>query len=205
MAMRNGRAGAYDFTLTLDDPNDLFDPRPSDVLAGLPPRAPGVEQIRDELSVHPLKAPARLAIELPPDKATPGLEHAFRRAIARYCQEGIARAELELRWIHREGIQTLLFGAVVLAVGLALSEAVLRTGSIPKELRDFFGNGLFLVVAWVGLWYPLDTLIYGAQPHRFERKLLRAMREMEIAVRPAGERRDEPREPIATDQSLTGG
>jgi hypothetical protein len=204
MAMRNGRAGAYEFTVTLDDPNDLFDPRPSDVLAGLPPRAAGVDQIRDELSARPLTAPATVTIELPPEKATPGLEHAFRRAIARYCQEGLARAELELRWSRREGTQTLVFGAVVLGVGLALSEAVLQSG-IPKELRDFFGNGLFLVVAWVGLWYPLDMLIYGAQPHRFERKLLRAMREMEIAVRPAGERRDDQADAIAADQSLTGG
>jgi hypothetical protein len=202
--MRNGRAGAYEFTVTLDDPNDLFDSRPSDVLAGLPPRAPGVEQIRDELSAHPLQAPAKVAIELPAEKATPGVEHAFRRAIARYCKEGIARAELELAGVRREGIRTFMFGAVVLCVGLALSEAVLQSG-IPKELRDFFGNGLFLVVAWVGLWYPLDTLIYGAQPHRFERKLLRTMREMEIVVRPAGERREAHTDTIAADQSLTGG
>ncbi len=183
MAMRNDRAGAYEFVVTLDDPNDLFDPRPSDVLAGLPPRAPGVEQIRDELRAHPIKSPARVAIELPADKTTSGLEHAFRRAIARYCEEGIARAELELRGIRREGMQTLLFGAIVLGVGLALSEAVLQSG-IPKEFRDFFGNGLFLVVAWVGVWYPLDTLIYGARPHRFELRLLQAMEAMRSRCAP---------------------
>jgi hypothetical protein len=204
MAMRNGRAGVHEFIVTLDDPNDLFDPRPSDVLAGLPPRPPGIEQIRDELSAHPIKGPARVAIELPPDKATAGVEHAFRRAIARYCKEGIARAELELMGVRREGMQTFVFGAVVLCVGLFLSEAVLRS-NIPKELRDFFGNGLFLVVAWVGLWYPLDTLIYGAQPHRFERKVLRAMQTMEIEVRPAAEPPDRPSETLAADQSLTGG
>jgi hypothetical protein len=204
MAMRNGRAGEYEFTLTLDHPNELFDPRPSDVPAGLPPRPPGVEEIRDELSAHSLKAPARVVIELPPEQATPEAERAIERAMAHYCAAGIARHELELKAVMREGLQTLLFGAVVLAVGLALSEAVLRSG-IPRELRDFFGNGLFLVVAWVGLWYPLDTLIYSGQPHRFERKLLRAMSAMEIAVRPGGAPRGEPSGAIAADQSLTGG
>jgi hypothetical protein len=88
---------------------------------------------------------------------------------------------------------------------------VLRS-KVPKELRDFLGNGLFLVVAWVGLWYPLDTLFYAGRPHRAERKLLRALSDVELVVRPAGadgglvEAADAAAaaRPVA-GQSLTGG
>ena len=44
---------------------------------------------------------------------------------------------------------------------------------------------LFIVVAWVALWYPLDTLIYSGRPYRMQKSVLRTMQEMEITVRAA--------------------
>ena len=185
MPMRNGGAGAYEFAVHLEDPNDLFEPRPADVERGSPPEEPGIQRIRDELDASRRGTEVTVEIVLPADKATPEVERGVRRAIARYCEAGIARAEHDLKAIHRDGWRTFLFGAVVLAVGLLLSEAVLRERVIPKELRDFFGNGLFLVAAWVGMWYPLDTLVYSGRPHRLERTLLRAIGDAEIVVRPS--------------------
>lgn len=206
--MRNGRAGAQEVTLRLNDPNELFEPRGPDVEAGRAPEPPAIEHIQDELRSHPRTAPPRLAVVLPAVKATPEVERGIKQAVARYCEAGIARAEHDTRALRREGLQTLVFGAVVLATGLLLSEAVMRTRSWPKELRDFFGNGLFLVVAWVGLWYPLDTLIFSGRPYRTELRMLRTLRQIEIVVRAAGEaehvRSVVPGEPVA-DQSLTGG
>jgi hypothetical protein len=125
--------------------------------------------------------------------------------VARYCEAGIVHAQHELAAIHRDGRRTLLFGAVVLFVGLLLSEAVLRS-KFPKEVRDFFGNGLFLVVAWVGLWYPLDMLVYGGQALRNERRVLRTIRDMEIRVRAEDGQQSLTSEPVlGADQSLTGG
>jgi hypothetical protein len=204
--MRNGRAGAYEFTVRLEDPNELFEPRGSDVLAGRPPQDPAIEQIHDELHSHPRDLPAAVAIVLPPDKATPDVERGVEEAVARYCATEITRTERELEAIRRDGLQTLLFGAVVLAVGLVLSEAVLRTRGWPKELRDFLGNGLFLVVAWVGLWYPLDTLFYSGRPYRAELKALRSMARLRFVVRPASGDRPHPAPAVEpAPQSLTGG
>ena len=80
-----------------------------------------------------------------------------KRAVANYCDTpGITRAEHELSAAQREGWQTMFFGAVVLAAGLAL--ATLFTKSYwPQAIRVFLGDGVFTVIAWVGLWYPLDT------------------------------------------------
>ena len=199
--MRNGRAGAAELTVRLEDPNELFEPRAADVERGRPPEVSGIERIREALSVRRRNASGRVTVVLPEEKATAEVEHGLRQALSRYCQAGIERNRYELASIRRDGLQTLLSGAVVLAIGLILSEAVLRTHSIPKELRDFLGNGLFLVVAWVGLWYPLDTLFYSGRPFRRERRMLEELCRMELTVRANGQEDDL----VLADQSLTGG
>jgi hypothetical protein len=204
--MRNGRAGAYEFMIRLEDPNELFEPRRADVSRGRPPEEAGIQQIRDELAARPKGGPVTLAIVLPAHKATPQAERGLKRAVARYCETGIGRAEQELSAVHRDGWKTLGVGLVVLAVFLGLAEWVLRT-KLPHELRDFFGNGIFVVAAWVGLWYPLDTLLYSGNPHRREKKLLSAIAELEILVRPeAAELVPTPIESVpAAGQSSTAG
>ena len=72
--------------------------------------------------------------------------------------------------------------SVVFAAFVYFSERVLSTG-LPYVVRDFFGNGLFIVVAWVALWYPIDLLFYYGRSYRMERNVLRTMQEMEIRVR----------------------
>jgi hypothetical protein len=207
--MRNGRAGPWEFTVRLDDPNELFEPRAADVERGRAPEVPAIDEIRHSFAMHRRPESGTVTIELPPDKATPDVERGVRQAFARYCETGIAQAERELAAISHDGWHTLMSGAVVLFFGLILSEAVLRT-KIPKEFRDFFGNGLFLVVAWVGLWYPLDTLFYAGRPHRADRKLLQALSGVEVVVRPIGEHSGAAGDgaavatPVA-GQSLTGG
>jgi hypothetical protein len=208
MAMRNGRAGAYEFTVRLDEPNQLFEERPADVVRGRAPEPPGIQRIRDEVFYRPRKARGRATIVLPPDKATPEAERGIRQAIAHYCETGIDRDGHELAGVRHDGWRTLAIGAVILALGLALSEVVLKS-KWPHELREFFGNGLFIVIAWVGLWYPLDTLIYAGRPYRSDRKMLAAIGRLEILVRaegadwPAAEDVTAPEG--AAPQSLTGG
>lgn len=188
-ASRNHDAGgpaAHEIRIELGAPDELFYPRESDVEAGVPLLDAGIDQIRTELSSRSLRTPARIVLVLPRAKATPEVERGVRQAITRYCDAGIKREESLLAAVRREGGRASFFGAIVLAVGLALSEAVLQSG-LPGGIRSFFGDGLFLVVAWVGMWYPLDTLIYTGRPHHLERGILRALRESEIVVRPDDE------------------
>ncbi|HEY1591550.1 MAG TPA: hypothetical protein VGF81_07135 [Solirubrobacteraceae bacterium] len=205
--MRKGRAGAsYEFMIRLEDPNELFEERKADVIRGRPPEEPGIQQIKDELGARPHDGPVTLAIVLPADKATPEVEDGMKRAVARYCETGTARAKYELSSLHRDGWRTLFLGLLVLGLFLGLSEWILKS-KLPVELRDFFGNGLFAVAAWVGVWYPLDTLLYSGNPYRTEIKVLRAMKEIEILVRPEAHEHALP--PIqavpATGQSSTAG
>ena len=187
--MTRGNFEQGELRIELMEPDELFEPRRSHIMDGEFAVDSGIDRISSELGATSLRNPPRLAILLPPEHVNPLTESRIREALRHYCETGIRQVENELAAVHRDGWQTLLFGALLLAAGLALSEAVLNSGW-PSALRNFFGDGLFLVAAWVGLWYPLDTLIYAGRPYRAERKVLRAIRALDVAVRPAAYQRE---------------
>lgn len=154
-------------------------------MSGTPALPPGIDRIRSELSARSLRAPVTTVIELPRSAVKPDLARDISRAIGQYCEAGIRHADNELRALRREGVRWLLFGAVVFALFVYFSERVLAVHDLPYVVKDFFGNGLFIVLAWVALWYPIDTLIYSGRPYRQAKSVLRVMRDMHIVVRAA--------------------
>ena len=80
-------------------------------------------------------------------------------------------------------------GIPLLLVGILLSELFRRSGA-PDLVTAFVADGLLLVVAWVALWYPLDTLVYYGRPLSREIRVLRAMQHMEVVVRDGTSRTD---------------
>ena len=182
MLFRSEESG--ELQVELAQPDELFELRRSNVARGSPLYGPGIDRIRSELSSGTVREPTRITILLPREYATSQMEDGIRTALARYCEMRMRRLENELKALQRDGRQALVLGAIILTVSLALSQFILQTG-LPQGVRDFFGNGLFLVAAWVGIWYPLDMLIYAGRPHRMEQKVLRTIRELEVAVRAA--------------------
>ena len=51
-------------------------------------------------------------------------------------------------------------------------------------ITDFLADGVILVVAWVGMWYPLDTLVYTNRPYKMENKALTALIDAEVRILP---------------------
>lgn len=51
---------------------------------------------------------------------------------------------------------------------------------------ELLGNGVFLVVAWVGLWYPLDLLFMARQPAKREIRLLTEVLRLPVVVQSQG-------------------
>ncbi|MGH3798544.1 MAG: hypothetical protein ACRDTD_00135 [Pseudonocardiaceae bacterium] len=48
--------------------------------------------------------------------------------------------------------------------------------------RELLGNGFFVVVAWVGLWYPLDLLFIARQPLKRELRVLTELKALPVVV-----------------------
>jgi hypothetical protein len=182
--MRNRSEPARELTLELGEADEFFAGSESRVAAGRPPLPPGIDQIREELDAHSLPGALATVIVLPRAQVNPGLSAEIGRAVERYCVMGICKAENEMRMLRREGIKTLVIGLSLFVVFGILAETVVRT-SLPSPVRDFLGeDGLFVVVGWVGLWYPIETLLYSHRPYRQEIAVLRLIRRMQIEIRP---------------------
>jgi hypothetical protein len=183
MGVRN--EAVRELTLELENADQLFVARAPNVECGLPPLPSGIEQIRSELGSGSPRTAVATVIVLPRARFRPDLARDISRAIDHYCEIGIRNADNELRALRREGLRWLLFGCVVFALFVYFSERVLSINDVPYVVKDFFGNGLFIVIAWVALWYPIDTLFYSGRPYRQERNVLRLIHGMEIDVRAA--------------------
>jgi hypothetical protein len=183
--MQNRSQPARELTLELGEADEFFAGSDSNVAAGRPPLPPGIDRIREELDAHSLPDALATVIVLPRTQVNPGLSAEIGRAVERYCEMGICKAENEIKMLRREGIKTLLIGLSLFVVFGILAETVVHTG-LPGPVRDFLGeDGLFVVVGWVGLWYPIETLLYSQRPYRQEIAVLQLIRRMQIEVHPA--------------------
>jgi hypothetical protein len=145
---------------------------------------PGIDQIVGQLRTRRLDEGVRATVELPAAEAGSDAGELLGAAIARYCRARLGVLDDQLRAVRHEGIRALAIGFVMLVVGLALSQ-VTSNSDLPESLRVFFGDGVFLIAAWVGIWYPLDTLIYVPAPLRRDRRVLRALLDADVRVRAA--------------------
>jgi hypothetical protein len=144
----------------------------------------GIDELLSELGATRLGRVGTVTLALPAAEIRPGFQEQVGGWIQNYCQLRLRQTNNELGAIRQDGLRSLLAGMIVLFAGLALSAVVLHS-SAPHALRTFFGEGLFVVIAWVGAWYPLDVLIYYPRPHRRTRKLLERLRRMEVVLVPA--------------------
>jgi hypothetical protein len=183
--MHNQSQPARELTLEFGEADEFFAGSESNVAAGRPPLPPGIDQIREELDAHSLPGALATVIVLPRAQVKSGLAAEIGRAVERYCEMGIRKAENEIRMLRREGIKTLLIGLSLFIVFVSIAEALTRTG-LPSPAKNVLSeDGLFIVVGWVGLWYPIETLLYSHRPYRQEIAVLQVIRRMQIEIRPA--------------------
>jgi hypothetical protein len=167
--------------IRLNTPADLFRTADGDSFLETGRLESGMEELLRELGPRRLGRETQVVIVLPAEQVQPTTGDHVRRAVQLYCRLRIRRTELELRSLRREGIAALGAGGLLFLIGLGLS-SYFDQPSQPAPLQDLLGNGVFLVIAWVGLWYPLDTLVFARRPMFRERRVLSAILGMELTV-----------------------
>ena len=169
--------------LLAPDPTGLLDPDGDDART-----APGVDDLLAELLARPRPGRRRdtVVITMPPAAIEADTRDRLAAGLARWTARRYERCARESAVLWRQGLFSLRSGTVLFVIGLVLSSGFLES-DVPGFLQDVLGNGVFLVIAWVGLWYPLDSLFFARLPLRRERKALEALRRMPVEVRPAGE------------------
>jgi hypothetical protein len=155
---------------------------------------PGAEEVLDELLTRGRPGRRdRVVLTLPraatgPDPAETAAR--LQAALRRWCVRRNERNEREAAVLWRQGLHSLRPGIPLFVIGLVLSTDFLAP-DVPGFLQSLLGDGVFLVIAWVGLWYPLDLLFFARLPLRREHRALDALLTMPVEVRPRDATRTE--------------
>jgi hypothetical protein len=169
-------------TVQLDRRQDLFGPPALDEFGGSANLISGVEQlVADVVAAWPV-GHIQATIQIPEAEITPGIEARVHESIAQYCDRRIRDLEHRRVALRHEGLSALVLSVPLLAVALLLTAAVMHSG-LPSFWQSFLGDGVLLVLSWVALWYPLDTLLWYGRPLHRELRVLRAMLQMDLVVR----------------------
>jgi hypothetical protein len=172
-----------ELVVPLGHPRELLEVDPTVLFEHDAPLVPGATEIVDELLGRPrVGRKVRIVIELPAATVGPGTADSLAAALARYCHGRHVAVDREARKLWREGLNSLRAGSVLFLLGLVLSSSFLAE-SVPPLFQELLGNGVFLVIAWVGLWYPFDSLFFARLPLRREMRILRAIPAMPVEVR----------------------
>jgi hypothetical protein len=184
-AERRRWSGGEDIIVALDRPAELFSVEPEAMLERDARIEPGADEIVNELLGRSrVQRRARIVVTLPAEQVTVGTAETLQTALHRYCEARLARVRREVEVAWRQGLRSLGSGSILFVVGLLLSTGFLEP-DVPQFWQDLLGNGVFLVIGWVGLWYPLDLLFFARQPLKREARIVEAISQMPLAVRAA--------------------
>ena len=171
-----------DVVIELDDPSELFAVDPRGLLSGSQRIDSGIDELVERLLAQKRTASnQRIVVDIA-GECSEELAANLLASVRRYCELAVRRARRQHDLIWRQGMRSLVSGSLLFAVGIGLSYLFTRP-VLGEFWSDLFGNGVFLVVAWVGLWYPLDVLFIARGQARREAKVLGTMLTMPIVVR----------------------
>ncbi len=124
------------------------------------------------------KAPLEIEVVTPAEDIQRQAEAA--EAIHWHFHEEELDAAEELRELGRKGFWNVLVAMVVVAIFVCLSEAVLRLGE--GRIVSVLSESL-IIVAWVTLWGPAETLLFARFPIRRKRAIAHALSQAAVKLR----------------------
>ncbi len=171
--------------LWLANPGLLFCGPSIDPMAGSHLGRSGLEEVLLRLKRRKLSdsTPMQLQIRLPAAAISPGTQAELGAALTAHLDARIASEEDELHFLRRETIQSLRVGGLFLTTCLVLSAIVDQLSGMSPFLQTLLRESL-IIAGWVGLWHPIELLLYSWWPNRYRISLLRHARAAELHLLP---------------------
>jgi hypothetical protein len=176
------RSSPYEATLKLEKLQDLFSPPTFAEFGGSADMPSGVERLVTELKTV-RSADFGVTVVVPDAEMQPGLDARLAAAIRTYVTVRARDVGHRRAALRREGLTALVISIPILVV-LTVLEIWVAASNLP-EAGSTAIDGLLVVLVWVALWYPLDTLFWYARPLTQEQQVLRALENAPITVRPS--------------------
>jgi hypothetical protein len=127
------------------------------------------------------KGPVQIKMALPSEQISEGIEQRVQRTLTRYCDHRISYNQRERRAVRLDGVVSLWIGLPIVVLGFIL---VIIKGSIVGST----GNANLVldtggwVLVWIGLWFPLDTLIFTPLSYGRENRVLKRLRTADVII-----------------------
>lgn len=171
--------------LRLSQAQDMFEMPQSDLFSEYRNFLTGVDFCISELRSRRSRRPARLELELPPSEIDEGTAERIGRTLRRYCSHRISYNQRERRAVRRDGVSSLRVGLPVAALGFLVAVLVSRSVGGSNDVQILLDTAGW-VLAWVGLWYPLDTLLFTPLTYGRENRVLELLHNAAVVVTPIG-------------------
>ena len=143
----------------------------------------GVESSLSMLRGHWSNRPVRLEISLPAAEIDEGTAERIGRTLVRYCGDRIAYDRRERRATRIDGLSSLWVGIPIALLGFLLVIVASRIAGRHQSSNLLLDSGGWVFV-WVGLWFPLDTLLFTPLTFGREIRALRRLEGAEVAIEP---------------------
>jgi hypothetical protein len=168
-------------SLSLTSPEEMFVLAPADLFSEYRNFMTGLEYCISLLRSRRSRGPVRLELALPEETISEGLDQRIGRTLQRYCEHRIAYNQRERRAVRLDGVFSLWIGLPLVIVGFVLvimkSSVVGSTGNANLVIDS---GGWVLV--WVGLWFPLDTILFTPLSYGRENRALKRLRDADVIV-----------------------
>jgi hypothetical protein len=181
------RSSPYEATLKLEKLQDLFSPPTFPEFGGSADMPSGIERLVTELKTV-RSADVGVTVVVPDAEMRPGLDARLVAAIRAYVAVRVRDVGYRRAALRHEGLTALVISIPILVV-LTVLEIWVAASNLP-EAGSTAIDGLLVVLVWVALWYPLDTLFWYPRPLIHEQQVLRALETAPVTVRPSS---SEPR------------
>lgn len=171
--------------LTLTDIRFLLESPPVDAFAGSHLGQCGLDAIMQRLKRQklPHDTVMELRVRAPAAQIEPDTESRLQQLLADHAVARIGAEEDSLELLKREMRQSLKVGGLFLATCLLLATLVDQMTGLPSLLQELVRESL-VIAGWVGIWHPLDLILYAWWPNRYRISLLRHVKAARIHLEP---------------------
>jgi hypothetical protein len=167
--------------LRLTGIHELFEMTSTDLFSEYRNFLTGVDFCISELRSRRSRKPVRLDIKIPGDQLEDGMEARVSSTLRRYCDHRLSYNKREGMALRLDGTTALRIGLPITAVGLVMTVWAAHMQSDDEVVRAVVDH-LGWVLAWIGLWFPLDTILFYPHAYTRESRVLRMLREADIVI-----------------------
>lgn len=168
--------------LHLHDIRDLFVAPEGDPFDPLFRDEAGLDELINAITPLKRRQAFRITVYLPPETITPGLEAETAAALDRHLDRRIRWEKNEMLATRRGGWGSLAYATLLTLIVLAVLGLAYYL-ELPSWLQAV-AYAVFIVVAWVSMWWAAETLLFDSLATRRLIRVLERIRSAGVQLQP---------------------